>query len=287
MFRRGIDHLVLAVKDLDSAAELYRQLGFQVGARNRHPWGTENRIVQFPASFLELITVADPSAVPPHRPGHFSFGAFVTEFLSNREGLAMIALGSADAARDTAQFASSGIGPFDTFSFEREGWQPDGTVIRVAFSLAFAHDPAAPGVGFFVCQHHHPENFWSERFQSHQNGATGLHSVTMVSPAPNQHERFLAVFTNAEACALGSGLSFSLARERIDVITPDDAAALLGSINAPEAKPALAAYSVAVPDLAFQARRLTAAEIPFSQGPGRLVVPASAARGVAVVFVSP
>lgn len=199
----------------------------------------------------------------------------------------MIALGSADAERDTAQFTSSGIGPFDTFSFEREGRQPDGTVIRVAFSLAFAHDPAAPGIGFFVCQHHHPENFWSDRFQSHQNGATGLHSVTMVSPEPSQHERFLAAFTNAEAGALGSGLSFSLARERIDVITPDDAAALLGSISAPEARPALVAYSVAVPDIALQARRLTAAKIPFSQGAGRLVVPASAARGVAIVFVSP
>jgi hypothetical protein len=109
----------------------------------------------------------------------------------------------------------------------------------------------------------------------------------MVSPEPNQHEHFLAAFTNAEASALGSGLSFSLDRERIDLITPDDAAELLGSISAPEAKPALVAYSVAIPDLALQARRLTAAEIPFSQGPGRLVVPASAARGVAIVFVSP
>ena len=44
---RRIDHLVVAVRDLDGAAAFYERLGFQVGARNRHPWGTENRIVQF------------------------------------------------------------------------------------------------------------------------------------------------------------------------------------------------------------------------------------------------
>jgi catechol 2,3-dioxygenase-like lactoylglutathione lyase family enzyme len=60
---RRIDHLVLAVHDLDAAADFYRILGLQVGARNRHPWGTENHVVQFQSSFLELITVADPDLI--------------------------------------------------------------------------------------------------------------------------------------------------------------------------------------------------------------------------------
>ena len=41
---RGLDHIVHAVRDLDAAAELYRRLGFTVGARNRHPWGTHKHI---------------------------------------------------------------------------------------------------------------------------------------------------------------------------------------------------------------------------------------------------
>ncbi|RYE71196.1 MAG: VOC family protein, partial [Hyphomicrobiales bacterium] len=52
---RGLDHLVIGVADLDAAGAFYDDLGFRVGARNRHPWGTENRIVQFPGAFLELI----------------------------------------------------------------------------------------------------------------------------------------------------------------------------------------------------------------------------------------
>ncbi|MFD2817042.1 VOC family protein [Paracoccus aerius] len=36
---RHIDHVVVAARDLDGAANLYARLGFQVGPRNRHPWG--------------------------------------------------------------------------------------------------------------------------------------------------------------------------------------------------------------------------------------------------------
>ncbi|MBM3606471.1 MAG: VOC family protein, partial [Alphaproteobacteria bacterium] len=79
--QRRIDHLVLAVRDLDGAAAFYERLGFHVGARNRHPWGTENRLVQFQSSFLELITVREDAAIAPHGPRFFSFGAFVKDYL--------------------------------------------------------------------------------------------------------------------------------------------------------------------------------------------------------------
>jgi catechol 2,3-dioxygenase-like lactoylglutathione lyase family enzyme len=57
---RGLDHIVHAVRDLDAAADLYRRLGFTVGSRNRHPWGTHNCIVQLPGFFIELLTLAEP-----------------------------------------------------------------------------------------------------------------------------------------------------------------------------------------------------------------------------------
>ena len=52
---RGLDHIVHAVRDLDRAADLYRKLGFTVGARNTHPWGTQNHIVQFDGCFIEVL----------------------------------------------------------------------------------------------------------------------------------------------------------------------------------------------------------------------------------------
>ena len=54
---------VHAVRDLDAAAELYRRLGFTVGTRNRHAWGTHNRLVQLPGFFVELLAVAEPESL--------------------------------------------------------------------------------------------------------------------------------------------------------------------------------------------------------------------------------
>ena len=169
---RGIDHIVHAVRDLDAAAALYRGMGFTVGARNKHPWGTHNYIVQFPGSFIELLTVAEPELVPEHATGHFSFGAFNRDFLAQTQGLSMLVLEGQGAA-DVAEFEKAGIADGKPFGFEREARRPDNTTIKVAFTLAFARDPAAPQVGFFTCQQHYPENFWNPAFQKHANSVVG------------------------------------------------------------------------------------------------------------------
>jgi catechol 2,3-dioxygenase-like lactoylglutathione lyase family enzyme len=117
---RPLDHLVLAVHDLDAAGAFYQRLGFLVGARNRHPWGTENRIVQFDGAFLELITVGEGADIVPHQHGVFSFGAFVHDYLSAREGFAMLVLASSDALADKAAFDKAGIGGFAPFDFARK-----------------------------------------------------------------------------------------------------------------------------------------------------------------------
>jgi catechol 2,3-dioxygenase-like lactoylglutathione lyase family enzyme len=57
---RCLDHVVHAARDIDAAAALYRRLGFTVGARKKHPWGTHNHIVQLPGLFIELLTLAEP-----------------------------------------------------------------------------------------------------------------------------------------------------------------------------------------------------------------------------------
>ena len=98
---RGLDHIVHAVRDLEGAAELYRRLGFTVGARNRHSWGTHNHLVQLPGFFIELLTVVEPEKLGCDG---FSklFGRFNQSFLSNQEGLSLLILESGDATADAA-----------------------------------------------------------------------------------------------------------------------------------------------------------------------------------------
>src|ERR1700689_362384 len=101
---RAIDHIVIPARDLTAEADLYRRLGFQVGARNCHPWGTENHIVQFDGCFLELIGLCDRFEAPEPQPGVFSFAGFVARFLARSEGLAMLVLRSDDAEADRRRF---------------------------------------------------------------------------------------------------------------------------------------------------------------------------------------
>src|SRR5262249_49474484 len=119
---RGIDHIAHAVHDLDAAANLYRALGFQVGGRNRHPpeWGTQNHIVPWPGTYIELLALADKGGIAPHAPNFFSFGAFNRDFLARRQGLSMLAL-QGQGAPDADRFRSSGIGDFSLYELKRQG----------------------------------------------------------------------------------------------------------------------------------------------------------------------
>ncbi len=244
---KRIDHLVVAVRDLDAAGDVCRRLGFQVGARNRHPWGTENRLVQFASSFIELISVGDGAEIAPHGPGVFSFGAFVRDYLARREGLAMLVLDSNDAHADAARFATAGIGAFAPFYFERRGRRPDGQETQVAFTLAFANP--SPEAAFFVCQQHFPENFWNPAFQQHENGATNISAVTLAA-----RRDFLAAFTGDPDCRLGAG-------GRLELVAEAEPAAFTG-------------FTVGVRDIAAQAALMQAAGIPFADRGPRLALPA-------------
>ena len=84
---RGIDHLVLAGRDLEAMRTHYAGLGFTLTPPARHPFGTANSLVQFDRCFLELLTVADPTAIPEPTAGRFSFAAFNRDFLNAGRGL--------------------------------------------------------------------------------------------------------------------------------------------------------------------------------------------------------
>ncbi|MEA2822658.1 MAG: hypothetical protein QOJ86_4662, partial [Bradyrhizobium sp.] len=217
---RGLDHVVHAVGDLEGAAGLYRRLGFTVGARNRHSWGTHNHIVQLPGFFIELLTVAEPEKLGSDRFSNL-FGRFNQSFLSNQEGLSLLLLESDDAAADAAAFESAGICASEVLKFEREGKRPDGAAVKLAFSLAFARDARAPAIGFAVCQQHFPENFWNPAFQRHPNTVSGVAGAVLVAENPTDHHIFLSAFTGVrDLHATSNGVSAATPRGEVKVMDP-------------------------------------------------------------------
>src|SRR5207249_11895434 len=99
----GLDHVIHAVRDLEAAAELYRRLGFTVGARNRHAWGTHNHLIQFAGFVIELLTVAEPEKLGTDG---FSalFGTFNRIFLQVAEALPFRILESEDGVAAATRF---------------------------------------------------------------------------------------------------------------------------------------------------------------------------------------
>ncbi len=281
---RGLDHIVHAVRDLDAAADFYRRLGFTVGARNRHPWGTHNYIVQFPGVFIELLTLAEPDKLGDDGFSRL-FGAYTGDFLTRGEGLSLLILQSGDATADAANFHAAGIAASAVMRFEREGKRPDGSPVKLGFSLAFAEDKAAPDIHFATCQQHYPESFWNPAFQKHANSATGITGVVVTAAEPERHRSFFAAFTGAAAAAAEGGFSIATPRGAIDVLTPVAYTARYG-VAAPDLArgPRLAAlrFAVAEPSL-LQAVPAFAGLAGLYVGGPTVIEPADA-LGAALIF---
>lgn len=192
---RGIDHVIHLVRDLDVAAAFYEKLGFIVGGRNRHPFGTHNRIVQLDGSYIELLEVAEPEKIKGEG-GPTSFAHFHRDFLArNGEGLSGLVLSSADAKADKVAFDKAGFGEFPVLDFARMGKRPDGSEAELSFSLAFLREPATADVLTLVCQHKQPENFWFKALQAHENGVARVDSVVLTADSPADHQYFLQAWT--------------------------------------------------------------------------------------------
>lgn len=282
----GLDHIVHAVRDVDAAADFYVRAGFTVGGRNRHPWGTHNRIVQLKNCYIEILEVAEPEKIVAHGPRSFSFGAFNRDFLAHREAFSMLLLNSRDAAADARSFEASGIGAFDVFDFAREGKRPDGSTAKLAFSLAFAVEPNSPDVRFAVCQHHFPENFWNPAVQTHANGAQSVRGVVMIASDPPTHQDFLKAYTGVDKLASGAaGVTTSTENGDIDIWEPTAARDLFGlAVEAGGDGLTLNAMRFVVADLAHTEASLRRNGVAVRRHQERLIVPPIEAFGATLIF---
>ena len=162
---RAYDHLVLCADELETAREFYIQAGFTMTPVAVHPFGTHNTLAQLQRSFLEVLSINNPSLIPDHEPRKFSFPGFNRDFLDHGEGCSMVVFQGEDAPRDAAEFAAKGLSDYEPFDFSRKAGLPDGTEVTVSFSLAFVTHDEMPGTAFFTCHQHAPEYFWKPEYR--------------------------------------------------------------------------------------------------------------------------
>ena len=173
----GIDHVILGVRELETARATWRRLGFSLSPRGRHiGQPTGNYCVMFPGDYIELLGLVDSDG-SAHR---------LSNFLAWREGLMGVAfapVGSAEEAR--AALSRRGLHPSEPRPLARQIELPEGTALP-RFSLVSLPPEETPGLDSFLCSHLTPELMRRPDWLDHPNGATGLKAIHVLveSTAP-------------------------------------------------------------------------------------------------------
>lgn len=174
----GIDHAVVMVRDLDKAAENYRQLGFTVSPRGTHSthMGTGNYTIMFDPDYMELLGVLAPTEA----------NAPARAFLDKRgEGIERIAFTAVDAVAGAEEIRARGLVPIGPTDFERPVTLPDGTVSAAKFRTFMWPTAEAPGgVRIFACQHKTRETVWIPELMTHANAAKRIKQTLIATPEP-------------------------------------------------------------------------------------------------------
>ena len=171
----GIDHAVIATRDLDRARRQYQRLGFAPTPRGQHPsLGSINHCLMLSeGNYLELLGLASPDAPRP----------YYRDFLERREGLAAIALQTDDAAAARQRLAQAGLQPTELVRFGRPVELPEGTR-QAQFATTDIALTQTPGGRVFLCQHFTRDLVWRSEYLTHPNGALGLAAITIVVEDP-------------------------------------------------------------------------------------------------------
>lgn len=284
--KAGLDHVVIAAHDLDALGALYAHLGFQVGDTNRHPWGTENKIIQLSGQFIELISISSDFSASDLANNAKPFAGFLARFLSRRQGAAMLARSTDDARALHADWQAAGLGLPGMLDFERAAVGAAGASVRVAFSLTFGDlQDDGEAVGIFACQHHEPQNFWFADRQKHTNCARVISKTVFVSQSPDELGAKLARLHGVTAVEQADGnVSWiaPLCDTTLEVISPAVADERYG---AQVETSGIIALHIATDGLERIEACLAAGAIPHEcRHDGSIVLSPETAMGTALVF---
>lgn len=152
-----LDHVTIAVADLDSAAAAWERLGFEIKPGRRHGNGIRNAHIKFAdGSGLELLTVSDPG-----------------------DGLARWYAGHIDAHPGTAAFCALSAPDSATLGALADRWRAAGMAVRrsdVGYARLLHSAPDTPAHPLFAIYYRHPA-VDPPTVTTHPNGAAALAGV--------------------------------------------------------------------------------------------------------------
>ncbi len=272
----GIDHLVVAVRDLDKARDAYQRMGFTVTPRGRH---TElksiNHTIMFGADdYVELLAVEEPHPVT----------AYYSEVLKAREGVAALALKTDDARAARGLLAEAGYPASEAVDFGRPVELPEGAR-DARFTITQIDIAKQTGGRVFLCQHHTRDVVWRPEYVQHDNTATGLAALVVAADDPDAVAAGYARLFGTAVEEQGPVRLVPTGDTPIVVATP--AALHWGWTSDPALAaptPFLAGFVVRVADLDRAQQALQKSKFPTVVGNGVLRVSSASAGGALLAF---
>lgn len=276
----GIDHTVVMARDLDRAAENWKQLGFTVSPRGTHSahMGTGNYTIMLDPDYIELLGVLTPT----------DLNAPARAFLDKREGIERIAFTAVDAADGAEEIRARGYTPVGPTDFERPVMMPVGTVSAAKFrTFQWPVAEAPGGVRLFACQHKTRETVWIPELMKHPNGAKRLKQALIVAPDPAKEAAHLSRMIDREARNDADGaivVPSGGGRADFVFLTKEQLGQRYRQVPLASLPERGAAGLVIAADLALTERALGATGIHSA---GAICVPPAAGNGTLLAFVRP
>jgi len=272
---KGIDHVVIAARDLDSTQDTFRRMGFTLTPRGHHTLGSENHCVMFGHDYLELLMV------PQRLPGR----EYYYDFARIGDGLAAIALKTDNARGAFGELTAAAFAPAEPVDFSRPVQFAGGEKIA-SFRITQLGLEQTPGGQVFLCQHFTRDAVWRPEYQTHANTATGLAALAIVSAEVGATAAAYERLFDVEARAIDEGLLIDTGDTPIAVVSESALAKRLPGIwISARHQPCMAALFVRVTDRNTAERALRAGGLhPTRMQDGAVAVGAAEAHGVAIIF---
>lgn len=279
-----LDHVGIAVDDLDAAAAQFRRLGFRLTDRGFHTLpppapgatrplvGTGNHCAMLGRGYVELIGITDAA-----------YRGRLRAALARYQGVHIVAFGTADAQAAARDLRAAGIAAGGPAILERpvEG---EGRGELARFAIVDWPADLLPDCYFFIIQHLTRAVLWRHPLPEHPNGAASLEGITVAAADPADFATRLGQLLSVKPEGSAVAPVLRLAPGRVAVV---DAAWVARTFGAPAPSlPYVAAVTLATGDLARTAACLSRHGIEMERGAGALRVPPAQACGSAIEFVA-
>jgi hypothetical protein len=274
-----LDHVGIAVRDLDAAAVQFERLGFRLTPRGYHTLpaspdgtrarlGTGNNCAMLEHGYIELIGITGPN-----------YSGRLQTDLDRYEGIHIVAFGTEDSGATIQSLGRSGIAA-DKRLLERPIEYQGNTELARFEIIEFAD--ALPELYAFAIHHATPEALWKPELLSHPNGAKSLEGITIAVSDPSDLARRLRRVLGE---ASGSGADIiELRRGTVRLV---DESWVRSHYRGPTVPlPAVLAVTLGTENLHQTADILQARDVNIEREEGRLVVAPAYASGAMIEFVS-